>query len=540
MAAFASAEEIVINSTDEYGHTIARAWSTGDRAATPVRQVEFSRLFDANSLTILSRLSQQTSNKAPSRDASVSMHGPSSHHHDAASVHENLQGSIYSVWTKLERYSILLVVAIASLMVPFCDTIYLPALPDIATDLKATDTEVATTVSIYMFMVGLMALVWGPASDRFGRRINYYLALALFLVTTVVCIFSLNIQMLIAFRCLQGVAVASFVSVGGGVVADIFPPHERGFASGLFMITLLVGPVIGPLLGGGLSEAYGWRSTFIFLSVFAGVIVLPLVLFMLPETHQYLKLQQLHAKDPTATADIKEADEIKQNPPVFQMPWMPLRFLLEAEIAPHAITAFFSFGAMFASLTELPVAMAASPYSLSVSMIGLTYLPQGIGSLIACPVSGKLSDYAALRHPGEPQARLLYSTLVSLLVSPAALLLYGWSLQYGLHISVALLAQFFIGAGCAFYLPGLYGYLSGLKQSEAGSAIAAAESTICVAAGIMILVSSVAVSSIGMGAFFTILAGFNGLTSLFAYIAIIFKFRKAPNQGQSSSSALVA
>jgi hypothetical protein len=46
---------------------------------------------------------------------------------------------------------------------------------------------------------------------------------------------------------------------------------------------------------------------------------------MLPETHQYLKLQQLQASDPIAAADIKEADEIKQNPPVFKMPWVPLR-----------------------------------------------------------------------------------------------------------------------------------------------------------------------------------------------------------------------
>jgi hypothetical protein len=80
--------------------------------------------------------------------------------------------------------------------------------------------------------------------------------------------------------------------------------------------------------------------------------------------------------------------------------------------------------------------------------------------------------------------------------------------------------------------------LSGLKQSEAGSAIAAAESTICVAAGIMILVSSVAVASMGIGSFFTILAGLNGLTSLFAYLVILFKVRKAPSQ--NSGQALSA
>ena len=65
-------------------------------------------------------------------------------------------------------------------------------------------------------------------------------------------------------------AVAAYFSLGGGVVADVFPPEERGAASGLFMIPLLIGPIVGPLLGGGLAQAFGWRSTFICLTVFAG------------------------------------------------------------------------------------------------------------------------------------------------------------------------------------------------------------------------------------------------------------------------------
>ena len=64
--------------------------------------------------------------------------------------------------------------------------------------------------------------------------------------------------------------MATFIAVGGAVVADVFPPEQRGTASGLFMIPLLVGPIVGPLLGGGLAEAFGWRSTFIFLTVFGG------------------------------------------------------------------------------------------------------------------------------------------------------------------------------------------------------------------------------------------------------------------------------
>lgn len=82
-----------------------------------------------------------------------------------------------------------------------------------------------------------------------------------------------------------------------GVIADVFPPEVRGTASGLFMIPLLVGPLLGPLLGGVLSQVWGWRSTFICLTVFCGVIVAPLLLLVVPETHQYRVVRSLSKKD---------------------------------------------------------------------------------------------------------------------------------------------------------------------------------------------------------------------------------------------------
>ena len=168
-------------------------------------------------------------------------------------------------------------------------------------DLNTSTELVAASVAIYMFAVGLAALVVGPASDRFGRKPVYLVSCLAFIATSIVCIFSPSIGVLIAFRSLQGFAgvclttcaghpftlsrggvtdgilpcmppstVATFLAVGGAVVADVFPPEQRGTASGLFMIPLLVGPIVGPLLGGGLAEAFGWRSTFICLTVFGG------------------------------------------------------------------------------------------------------------------------------------------------------------------------------------------------------------------------------------------------------------------------------
>jgi MFS family permease len=109
------------------------------------------------------------------------------------------------------------------------------------------------------------------------------------------------------------------------------------------------------------------------------------------------------------------------------------------------------------SLTEFPIALAASPYSLSTGVIGVCYLPQGVGSLIASPLFGRLSDYGAAQHPCEPEARLMYSTLSTLLIMPPSLLLYGWALDFKTNLAACLIGQFFIGAGCASYLPGIFG-----------------------------------------------------------------------------------
>eukprot|EP00775_Hariotina_reticulata_P004208 gene4208-4457_t len=216
----------------------------------------------------------------------------------------------------------------------------------VQSDLHTTQELVAASVSIYMFMVGAASLVWGPLADRFGRRITYFAALAAFLGSTIVCMFAPTIGVLVAFRALQGAGVTALVTTGSGVLADVFPPQQRGRASGIFMIPLLIGPVIGPLLGGALSQYFGWRSCFIALAAFGVAIVLPLLVLVVPETHQWLVLQRMSSEE---QSNIKERDDILSSPPVLHAPWVPLRYMLDCTIAPHAAVAFVTFGCNFAS-----------------------------------------------------------------------------------------------------------------------------------------------------------------------------------------------
>eukprot|EP00879_Flechtneria_rotunda_P011779 GHRR01012306.1.p1 GENE.GHRR01012306.1~~GHRR01012306.1.p1 ORF type:complete len:533 (+),score=148.56 GHRR01012306.1:152-1750(+) len=437
----------------------------------------------------------------------------------AASITLGAPTSIYDLISNRKRNLILFAAAVASLLVPFCDTIYLPALKAVGEDLNADQGLVAASVAIYMFTVGIGSVVWGPMSDRFGRRITYMIGSVVFLGTSIGCIFAPTIGVLVAFRALQGLGVAAYTTTGQGVIADVFAPEVRGTASGLFMIPLLVGPLLGPLLGGVLSQVYGWRSTFICLTVFCGGIIVPLLLVLIPETQQYIVVNRLSKTDPVAFKAIAEAEHIMSNKPKFVAPWVPLRYLLRPGLFFYALLAICIFGSMFATLTEWPARMASPPYSLSEALIGVSYLAMGVAGLVGSPLGGRSSDYCASRFPSIPDARLIVSTAAACVLMPIGLLVYAWTLANYTHIVGPLVGHFIIGVGSAAYLPGLFGYVTVTMQANAAAASAAVQCAMFVTAGILIYVSVPAVHGMGFGQFFTLLAGLEaGLALLTGFV----------------------
>uniref|UniRef100_A0A383WB59 Major facilitator superfamily (MFS) profile domain-containing protein n=1 Tax=Tetradesmus obliquus TaxID=3088 RepID=A0A383WB59_TETOB len=147
--------------------------------------------------------------------------------------------SIFQLYSNRQRALILAIVSLASVLVPLSDTVYLPALQPIQQEFATSQQLVASSVAVYMFAVGLAALCLGPASDRFGRRIVYLLSTLAFIATSLGCIFAPSIGLLVAFRALQGAAVAGYGATGSAIIADVYAPHERGAAMGISTIPMV-------------------------------------------------------------------------------------------------------------------------------------------------------------------------------------------------------------------------------------------------------------------------------------------------------------
>ncbi|KAI8467611.1 MAG: major facilitator superfamily domain-containing protein [Monoraphidium minutum] len=200
-------------------------------------------------------------------------------------------GSIFDIYSRRRKAAMLFVCALGTFLVPVSDTIYLPALAAVEADLNTTSDLVATSVAVYMYMVGLGALFFGPAADRFGRRGTLTASTAVFTALCLVTIWAPNIEMLLAMRAVQGFVVASCATTSNAILADIFAPQERGRAMGIAAVPFLVGPVIGPLLGGGLSQSLGWRSTFAALTIVGGAITIAQLLVLQARRHMGRRTQ---------------------------------------------------------------------------------------------------------------------------------------------------------------------------------------------------------------------------------------------------------
>ncbi len=160
---------------------------------------------------------------------------------------------------------------------------YLPGLPAMAREFNGSMTGVQDTVASFSLGLCLGQLIYGPISDRWGRRAPLLFGIALFIAATLACILAADLEALVALRFVQGLGGCAGVVISRAVVRDRFTPQESAGIYSALMLILGVAPILSPLAGGWIIAAFGWRAVFWFLFGF-GVLLGLVVLLRLGET----------------------------------------------------------------------------------------------------------------------------------------------------------------------------------------------------------------------------------------------------------------
>jgi DHA1 family bicyclomycin/chloramphenicol resistance-like MFS transporter len=166
---------------------------------------------------------------------------------------------------------------------PLSTDMYLPSLPDIGRDLGASTSQVQLTISAFLIGFACGQILYGPVSDRHGRKPVLLAAVGLFCAATLACMLATSIEMLIVARVLQALGGSGAVVVTRAVVRDLYSGARAGRELSMISSVMGVAPVLAPMIGGSLQTAFGWRSMFAVLAV-AGIAALTVVWTLLPET----------------------------------------------------------------------------------------------------------------------------------------------------------------------------------------------------------------------------------------------------------------
>ncbi|WP_226692899.1 MULTISPECIES: multidrug effflux MFS transporter [Rodentibacter] len=273
--------------------------------------------------------------------------------------------------TNLKAFLVVLL-GVLSAFGPFVVDLYLPSLPQLATFFETTAAMTQLTLTTAMIGLAVGQLVLGPISDKFGRKKPLIISLIVYIISTVLIIFSPNIETMIALRIIQGLSSAGSVVISRAVATDLYRGREMTRFFGLLMTINGMAPIVSPILGSLLLEYISWKGVFIFLALI-GVVVL-VFCFRLKES-----LKEENRLTGSILSTFSTFGIIIKN-----------RLFMS-----YVGIESFLLGAMFAYIAASPFVLQ-SFYGLSAFAFSLCFGANGAALVLGANVGGKLSNQTAL------------------------------------------------------------------------------------------------------------------------------------------------
>ncbi|OCL02037.1 multidrug resistance protein [Glonium stellatum] len=383
-------------------------------------------------------------------------------------------------WKSWKKWSNVYIVAVISFVTPLASSCFAPAVPQVMQEFHSTNSELAPlVVSVYVLGFAFGPLVIAPLSEMYGRLRIYFTCNILFVVFTVACALSTNLNMLIGFRFIEGCVGSAPLSLAAGTIADIIEPERRGSTMSFLGMGPLLGPIVGPVAGGYLSQAKGWRWVFWLLAIIGSASTLAGAAVM-SETYAPAilerKTRRLRKESGNAMLRSKLDTGLGARALFARSIIRPMKLLFLSPIT-FALSVFTALGYGYLYLLFTTFAdVYGGQYGFSTGTIGLTFLGMGIGSLVGLAAVGLVSDRVYQKKAAGGKKKPEYRLLPMVYFSPfmcVGLFWYGWSAQARVFWLVPIIGTSFFGFGLFATMACVGTYLVDAFTVYAASAAAA-------------------------------------------------------------------
>jgi len=341
----------------------------------------------------------------------------------------------------------------------------------------------ALTVSIYVLGYVVGPLFLSPLSEIYGRRPVLGCANAMFCVWQIGCALSPNITALIIMRFLAGIGGSGCLTIGGGVIADLFHREQRGMATSIYSAGPLMGPVVGPICGGFIAERAGWRWIFWVLFI-ASTLTTVGIECLNRETNPRVLIRRKTAKLRVELnkPELQSIYAPQGSPPRLQILSQglirPLRMLFLSPIV-FLLSFYMSvvYGLLYLLFTTITGVFQGS-YGWSPEICGLAYMGIGLGFFLSLALVAKLSDATVVRMTRanngvfEPEMRLPACVFFAFFI-PITFFWYGWAADKKVHWIVPILGLAPFGFGMIGIFMPIQTYLIDAFPEFAASSLAA-------------------------------------------------------------------
>ncbi|KKY23690.1 putative mfs multidrug transporter [Phaeomoniella chlamydospora] len=384
-------------------------------------------------------------------------------------------------WPKGRKWYCTMVVAFTCFVVAFNSAVITADLGGVSEDFNVSGEVALLTITMFVIGFGVGPMAFAPMSEMLGRKIVYLSTLAVAVVFIIPCAVSKNIGTLLVCRLIDGIAFSAPMTLVGGTLADLWKNEERGVPMAAFSAAPFIGPAIGPLVGGYLSDATSWRWLYWIQLILSGAAWL--LIATVPETYAPTLLSRRAAKLRKEKNDDRYTTEKELDPRplserlrIFLVRPFQLLFL---EPIILFITIYMSvlYGLLYMFFVAFPLIFEEGK-GYSAGQTGLMFIPLAVGvimSSMCSPFVNKHYNKLCAKAPNGrpvPETRLL-PMMFGCWFIPVGLFIFAWT-SYP-HVSAwgPMIGGWPVGFGFIFLYNSANNYIVDTYQHQAASGLAA-------------------------------------------------------------------